>query len=261
MIHDYEKIQDFNLITKILHTTRYRNLETLIKRLSRNNNDLRIVDVGCGVAKAYNLIKRLGVTFHYVGIEIREDFSELARTRYGQFENFEIIPDIIITGKGLGGGMPIGAFMTQRHIMDLLKDDPSLGHITTFGGHPVAAAAGVATIETIQNSTLIEDTLKKEQLFRELLKHPMIREIRGKGLMLAAIVDSRELATKIIYRCIDKGLLLFFLLFEGKAIRITPPLTITKREITNGCKILTKVLEELSDSNTSLTISNGRQHN
>ena len=129
--------------------------------------------------------------------------------------------------------------------MDLLKDQPKLGHITTFGGHPVIASAAVATVNTIQNSTLIEETLEKEKLIRELLKHPKIKEIRGKGLMLAAIVETNEIAANIIHKCLEKGLILFFLLFEGKAIRITPPLTISKKEIIKGCEILIKVLDNL----------------
>ena len=166
--------------------------------------------------------------------------------KFWGFENFGITPHIIITGKGLGGGMPIGAFIAQKHLMDLLKENPALGHITTFGGHPVIAAAGVATINVIQNSNIIVDTLEKEQLIRKHLEHPLIKEIRGKGLMLAAIVDSPELAAKIIHRCLEKGLILFFLLFEGKALRITPPLTITNAEIIEGCKILNEVLNELT---------------
>ena len=165
--------------------------------------------------------------------------------KFWGFENYGIIPDIIITGKGLGGGMPIGAFIAQKKLMDLLKDQPKLGHITTFGGHPVIASAAVATVNTIQNSTLIEETLEKEKLIRELLKHPKIKEIRGKGLMLAAIVETNEIAANIIHKCLEKGLILFFLLFEGKAIRITPPLTISKKEIIKGCEILIRVLNNL----------------
>jgi hypothetical protein len=134
----------------------------------------------------------------------------------------------------------------NNRVMDLLKENPSLGHITTFGGHPVIAAAGVATINTIKNSTIIKDTLKKEHLIREYLQHSLIKEIRGKGLMLAALVESSELAAKIIHRCLEKGIILFFLLFEGSAIRITPPLTITEAEIKEGCKIINEVLNELS---------------
>ena len=166
--------------------------------------------------------------------------------KFWGFENYGITPDIIISGKGLGGGMPIGAFIAQKQVMDLLKENPTLGHITTFGGHPVIAAAGVATINTIQNSTLIEDTLKKEQLIRKHLNHPLIKEIRGKGLMLAALVESSELAAKIIHRCLEKGIILFFLLFEGRAIRITPPLTISEAEIIEGCEIMNEVLNEFS---------------
>jgi len=165
--------------------------------------------------------------------------------KFWGFENYGIIPDIIITGKGLGGGMPIGAFIAQKKLMDLLKDQPKLGHITTFGGHPVIASAAVATINTIQNSTLIEETLEKEKLIRELLKHPKIKEIRGKGLMLAAIVESNDIAAKIIHKCLENGLILFFLLFEGKAIRITPPLTISKKEISKGCEIFMRVIDNL----------------
>ena len=165
--------------------------------------------------------------------------------KFWGFENYGIIPDIIITGKGLGGGMPIGAFIAQKKLMDLLKDQPKLGHITTFGGHPVIASAAVATINTIQNSTLIEETLEKEKLIRQLLKHPKIKEIRGKGLMLAAIVESNEIAANIIHKCLEKGLILFFLLFEGKAIRITPPLTISKKEISKGCEIFMRVIDNL----------------
>lgn len=162
------------------------------------------------------------------------------------FENYNVQPDIIITGKGLGGGMPIGAFIARREMMSLLKENPTLGHITTFGGHPVIAAAGIATIETIKNSNLIVESLEKEKIIREQLQHPLIKEIRGKGLMLAVMVESPDLAAKIIHRCLDKGLILFFLLFEGKAIRITPPLTITNDEILKGCNILKQVLEEVS---------------
>ncbi|GGK49844.1 MULTISPECIES: aspartate aminotransferase family protein [Flavobacteriaceae] len=161
------------------------------------------------------------------------------------FENYNITPDIIIAGKGLGGGMPIGAFISSFEIMDCLKQHPKLGHITTFGGHPVIAAAANATLKELLNANLIEETLIKEVLFRKLLIHPLITEIRGKGLMLAAMVETPEIASKVILKCLDKGLLLFWLLFEGKAIRITPPLTITKDEIIKGCNIIIESLNKI----------------
>ena len=141
--------------------------------------------------------------------------------------------------------MPIGAFIAKKSLMDLLKESTTLGHITTFGGHPVIASAGVATVETILNSNIINETLEKEALIRKLLIHPKIKEIRGRGLMLAAIVESNEMASKVIHKCLERGLILFFLLFEWKAMRITPPLTISKKEIIKGCEILKKVLDEV----------------
>lgn len=158
--------------------------------------------------------------------------------KFWGFENYNIIPDIIIAGKGLGGGMPIGTFIAEKQIMDVLQNKPKLGHITTFGGHPVIAAAGLATITELNSSNLIKETLRKEQLFRSYLQHASIKEIRGKGLMLALIVDSPEIASQIILKSLDKGLLLFWLLFEGKAIRITPPLTISDKDIKKGCNII-----------------------
>ena len=165
--------------------------------------------------------------------------------KFWGFENFTCTPDIVITGKGLGGGMPIGAFIAEKNVMDVLRENPKLGHITTFGGHPVIAAAGLATVKEVTQSELIKETLRKEQLIRKYLQHEIIKEIRGKGLMFAAIVDTPELASKIILRCLEKGLLLFWLLFEGRAIRITPPLTISDDEIKQGCKILLSALEEI----------------
>lgn len=160
------------------------------------------------------------------------------------FENYNVIPDIIVAGKGLGGGMPIGAFISSFQIMDCLKQNPKLGHITTFGGHPVIAAAALATLTELLNSDLIEQTLHKEKLFRKLLVHPLITEIRGRGLMLAPMVESSEMASKIILKCLDQGLIMFWLLFEGKALRITPPLTISDEEISKGCNIIIGVLNE-----------------
>lgn len=162
------------------------------------------------------------------------------------FENYNCEPDIIVTGKGLGGGMPIGAFISSLEVMNSLKDNPKLGHITTFGGHPVIAASALATIQEIAKSDLMSLTLEKESYFRELLQHKLILEIRGKGLMLALIVKNKQLASTIILNCLKEGLLLFWLLFEGKAIRITPPLTISKKEIEKGCKILLLVLDKIT---------------
>ena len=161
------------------------------------------------------------------------------------FENYDVVPDIIILGKGMGGGMPVGAFTASSEMMDLLSDNPKLGHITTFGGHPVIAAASLATLQEITETDLIPQTLEKEKLFRSLLVHPLIKEIRGRGLMLAAMTEDAEITNQIILKCQDKGLILFWLLFEGKAIRITPPLTISEEEIKEGCAIMLEVMNEV----------------
>ncbi len=161
------------------------------------------------------------------------------------FQNYNCTPDILVTGKGLGGGMPIGAFTASSALMDLLQDNPKLGHITTFGGHPVIAAAALATLKEVTESDLIAQTLEKEALFRKHLVHPLITEIRGKGLMLAAFTPSAEITNQVILRSQDAGLILFWLLFEQKAIRITPPLTISNQEIIEGCGIIIAILDSI----------------
>jgi len=161
------------------------------------------------------------------------------------FQNYDVIPDVVVMGKGMASGMPVGAFTASEKMMDLLSHNPKLGHITTFGGHPVIAAACLATLQELTETDLIQQTLEKEELIRKLLVHPLITEIRGKGLMLAAMTKSPEITDKVILRCQDKGLILFWLLFEGCAIRITPPLTISNEEIKEGCGIILEVLTEI----------------
>lgn len=161
------------------------------------------------------------------------------------FENYNCIPDVLVTGKGLGGGMPIGAFTTSAKLMDMLSHSPKMGHITTFGGHPVIAASALATLQEITESDLMAEALKKEILFRENLKHPLIREIRGKGLMLAALTPSADITNELVLEAQNEGLILFWLLFETKAIRITPPLTISHAEIIKGCGIIIAILNKI----------------
>ncbi|MEO8774123.1 MAG: aspartate aminotransferase family protein [Gelidibacter sp.] len=162
------------------------------------------------------------------------------------FEHYNCIPDILVTGKGLGGGMPIGAFTASKAMMHTLQDRPKLGHITTFGGHPVIAAAALATVKEIIESDLMPQAVEKEKLIRKLLVHPLISEIRGRGLMLAALTPSAEIANELILKAQSRGLILFWLLFEPKAIRITPPLTITNDEIIKGCELIIDILDEIS---------------
>ncbi|SHF93401.1 Acetylornithine/succinyldiaminopimelate/putrescine aminotransferase [Arenibacter palladensis] len=161
------------------------------------------------------------------------------------FEHFDCTPDILVVGKGMAGGMPVGAFVASHEMMQSLIENPKLGHITTFGGNPVIATACLATLQEITESNLIEESLEKEALFRELLQHPSIKEIRGKGLMLALIMEKPEVANEVILKCAEKGLILFWLLFEPNAIRISPPLTINNQEISLGCALILEVLDGL----------------
>ncbi|SFW68012.1 Acetylornithine/succinyldiaminopimelate/putrescine aminotransferase [Sinomicrobium oceani] len=163
------------------------------------------------------------------------------------FEHFGIVPDILVMGKGMGGGMPVGAFTASAAMMSQLKDRPKLGHVTTFGGNPVIAAACLATLREVTETRLIQETLEKENLFRTLLTHPLIREVRGKGLMLAIMVKNADVANYIILESLKRGLLLFWLLFEPDAVRITPPLTISESEIREGCAIILELLEQWHD--------------
>lgn len=162
------------------------------------------------------------------------------------FQNYDVIPDVVVMGKGMGGGMPVGAFTASEQMMDLLSHDPKLGHITTFGGHPVIAAACLATLQELTETNLMAEALEKEKLFRSLLIHPLIKEIRGRGLMLAAMTETAEITNEIVLRCHKRGLILFWLLFEGCAVRITPPLTLSHDEIKKGCGIILEVLDEIA---------------
>ncbi len=161
------------------------------------------------------------------------------------FEHFGVAPDIVIMGKALGGGLPIGAFSASKKLMGKLEDRPKLGHITTFGGNPVIATAALTTINEILSTKLIKQIDQKEKIFRENLKHPLIKKISGKGLMLAPIFEQKEIPDFLVHRCIKKGLLLFWLLWEKNAIRISPPLNITKGQILKGCEIIKETLDEI----------------
>jgi len=156
------------------------------------------------------------------------------------FEHFNIIPDVLLLAKGIGGGMPIGAFISSPEIMAVFMDNPILGHITTFGGHPVSCAAGLATLNTILTNDLVKEVEEKGQLFKELLKHPAIKEVRGKGLMLAAEFESYPILKQIIDGCIADGIVTDWFLHCSNSMRIAPPLIITKKEIADACAIILK---------------------
>jgi acetylornithine/succinyldiaminopimelate/putrescine aminotransferase len=166
--------------------------------------------------------------------------------RTGTFWAFEafganggpVIPDILLCAKGMGGGMPVGAFISSAEIMSVFKNNPILGHITTFGGHPVSCAASLATLQVIQNEKLYEQAEAKGQLFRQLLVHPAIKGIRGKGLMLAVEFESFAVLKPIIDRAIANGVITDWFLFCDNSMRIAPPLIITEAQIREACAVI-----------------------
>lgn len=161
------------------------------------------------------------------------------------FMHAGIQPDIIALAKGMGAGMPIGAFISSREIMSVLAHDPVLGHITTFGGNPVCAAASLAMMEVLESENWIAEVQEKEALFRSLLQHPEITEISGKGLMLALHLHSEEKVQRVIQWCLEQGLITDWFLFCPTALRVAPPLSINNEEIMEVCRILTKALDRL----------------
>lgn len=161
------------------------------------------------------------------------------------FEHFGITPDILVIGKAMASGLPCGAFVSSKKIMNTLSDQPKLGHITTFGGNPVIASAALATLKFLLESNVISLVNEKEKLFRSLLQHRLIKEIRGKGLMLAILLENENHANELVLRAKKEGLILFWLLFEKKAVRISPPLTISNQEIEIGCHQIIKILNQL----------------
>ncbi|MGN6568858.1 MAG: aspartate aminotransferase family protein [Flavipsychrobacter sp.] len=158
------------------------------------------------------------------------------------FEHFNIIPDIVLLGKALGGGMPLGAFVASTELMNTLTANPVLGHITTFGGHPVCCAAGMAAMQVLLREQLTEQVAAKEQLFHTLLIHPAIKAIRSKGLLLAIELESADKVMQVLSACLHKGLFSDWFLFAANCIRIAPPLTITEEEIKDACNILLSCL-------------------
>lgn len=208
---------------------------------------LETIQGGAGfIVPKNNYLKKVRERCNEVGALLILDEIQTGFGRTGKlfgFEHFNCVPDILVMGKGMASGMPVGAFTASNHIMKSLQTNPELGHITTFGGNPVIASASLATLKELNKTNLIQQTVQKEKLIRENLQHPLIKEIRGKGLMLVLILDNKEVTDYLILECARQKLILFWLLFEPKAVRITPPLTISEEEIISGCNIILNVLK------------------
>lgn len=159
------------------------------------------------------------------------------------FEQFGIIPDVLLLAKGLGGGMPIGAFIANRELMKVLSFRPILGHITTFGGHPVSCAAALATLQVLRNTPLVAWVQSKAQLFRTLLQHRCIREVRNAGLLMGVELPSFEFVLAVMHYSMAHGVLTDWFLFNNRSVRIAPPLTIEPHEIRQACAVLLEAIE------------------
>ncbi|SRR5579871_701373 len=159
------------------------------------------------------------------------------------FDQFEIIPDILLLGKALGGGMPLGAFIADRKLMWNLTSDPVLGHITTFGGHPVSCAAGLASTKLLLEECYINEVYKKEKLFRSLLIHPKIKSVRSAGLLIAVEFENFDTNKKVIDECIKTGVLTDWFLFAPQCLRLAPPLIITEEEIKEACLVILRAMD------------------
>ena len=227
------------------------NCESDISKINQSTSCviLETIQGGAGfIEPKHNFLKKISKKCKEVGALLILDELQTGLGRTGKmfaFEHYEISPDILVLGKSLGGGFPIGAMISDISLMNKLKSKPILGHITTFGGHPVISQAGLTTLKIILRDKLFEKAKISEQKFKQRLKHPAIIEIRGKGLMLALILESNELAKKLVIKSLEKGLILFWLLYESRAVRITPPLNITDKEIKISTDIILKTLDEI----------------
>lgn len=195
-----------------------------------------------------NYLKKLKTRCEEVGALLILDEVQPGFGRTGKlfaFEHYGIVPDIVAMGKGMASGLPIGAFMASNEVMGSLKQNPPLGHITTFGGNPVIAAAALEVLNVLEDEKIMETIDHKEQLFRHHLQHPKVKTIHGRGLMLAPQLKSPDYALAVAAECMKRGLILFWLMYSIENIRITPPLTISDDEIIAGCTLFKQVLDEL----------------
>lgn len=160
------------------------------------------------------------------------------------FEQYKVKPDILTIAKAFGGGMPLGAFISSKKIMGAFSDNPPLSHLTTFGGHPVSCAAAAASLKILQNSGIIREVKEKEEIFHNQLKHPAIKEIRSRGLLIALEFERPDFVKKLLQKLLMKGIICDFFLFNNKALRIAPPLIIKKKEIKEVCRLINAAIDK-----------------
>lgn len=219
-----------------------------------NNTACVIIEIVRGEAgyiptdEAFLKALRKKCTEHGVLLIFDEIQTGMGRTgKLFAFEHSGVIPDILLLGKALGGGLPMGAFISSHDLMMNLAENPILGHITTFGGHPVICASAVAALDELLEKDLMKGIDEKEQLFKELLVHPKIKSFTGKGLMLAIEFENFEFNKQLIDACIEDGLITDWFLFASNKMRIAPPLIITNEQIKEACEIIIHNLNKLAN--------------
>ncbi|MEO1514545.1 MAG: aspartate aminotransferase family protein [Bacteroidota bacterium] len=200
---------------------------------------------------ANDYLKKLRKRCDEVGCLLILDEIQAGYGRTGSlfaFEQYGIVPDILLLAKGMGGGMPIGAFVASRSMMEVLSYNPLLGHITTFGGHPVSCAAALATLKTLLSSNFIQEVAPKSALFHSLLVHPAIAAVRSAGLLMAVELKDFDFVQAVISRCLHNGLITDWFLFNNRCLRIAPPLIISESEIRQACSIILEAIDKVSKS-------------
>ncbi|MFT6868199.1 MAG: putrescine aminotransferase [Cyclobacteriaceae bacterium] len=233
--HSSIPFNDEAALTEIDHQTAAIIIETV-----QGEAGVRLANLG--------YLKKVKARCEEVGALLILDEIQAGFGRTGTFwafEQYDVIPDILVSAKGMGGGMPIGCFISTKTIMDVLKENPILGHITTFGGHPVSSAASLATIKVIHEENLLTQVAAKANLIKTLLQHTLIRGFRHKGLLMAVEFESFEVLKKIIDKAIELGVVTDWFLFCDNSMRIAPPLTITDEEIKKACKIILQAINSI----------------
>lgn len=252
-----------SLMSESFFTAPFRPLLPEIHHIEFNNTeDLQAIDehTACvimetvraeiGVMRPSNdYLKKVRERCTEVGALLILDEIQVGCGRTGTlfaFEQYGIVPDILLLAKAFGGGMPLGAFISSKEIMDSLTNNPFLGHITTFGGHPVCCAAGLASLKILtEQKDIVEQVFEKEALFRKMLQHEAILDVRSAGLLMAVQLSSFDQVLGVIHECLKNGLITDWFLFNAEAVRIAPPLTITEDEIIKACSILTAAIDKV----------------
>lgn len=246
----HERLAPFKPLLPAITQIEFNN-ENCLHLITRNTAAviLETIQGGAGfIMPEDNYLKKVKVRCEEVGALLILDDIQPGFGRTGKlfgFQHFEVVPDILVIGKAMASGMPVGAFTASKTMMNLLSNNPKLGHITTFGGHPVIAAAALKTLKILTETDIISKVYDKEKIIRTHLQHPLIKEIRGKGLMLALIMENAEIANEIVLKAKEQQLILFWLLYEKRAVRITPPLNISDEDLIVGCKIIMDILKTI----------------